>query len=82
MTLSLTRVDQLVQATAEQEQLFGPKKLNSSLDFNSELLSLHQKLNLLSVKFMKAINKLKLSTIENNNKRFHNNFKNCKKKQK
>ena len=46
MTLLLTRVDQLVQATAEQEQLFGPRKLNSSLDFNSELLSLHRETKL------------------------------------
>ena len=70
----LSRVDQSVQTPTEQEPLYSPKNFTSSLDFNSELVSLHQKLKLLSEKIMKVINKLELSTIKNS-KRFHNDPK-------
>ena len=73
MTSLLTCVNQSIEIPAEQEKTSGPKDFTLGLDFNAQLATLHQKLDSLSGKMMKAINKLKLSTIEDNIG-FHNNF--------
>ena len=62
MKFLLTCVDQLVHTPIEQEQPSGPKNFTSSLGFNSEFVSLQQKLDFLPEKMMEGISKLEMST--------------------